>query len=104
MAIKRACSWQATIKTPEPPENYSEMLLTFQQKQRNLISKGKSDLTADSESVTGYLTQEETAQLCEGEPCLMQLRCFSSVTNAPGSAIWRIKVQAALDDTILGGN
>ena len=22
MAIKRACSWQATIKTPEPPENY----------------------------------------------------------------------------------
>lgn len=103
MAIKRACSWQATIKTPEAPENYSVMLLTFQQRQRNIISKNKSDFTVNSDSVTVYLTQEETAQLTDKAPCLMQLRCFSSVRNAPGSAIWRIDVQAALDDIILGG-
>ncbi len=103
MAIKRACSWQAIIKTPEAPINYSEMLLTFQQKQRNIISKNKSNLEIGDETVTVHLTQEETAKLTDKAPCYMQLRCFSSATNAPGSAIWKIDVQAALDDQILGG-
>lgn len=103
MAIKRACSWQAIIKTPETPSIYSEMLLTFQQKQRNIISKHKTDLTIDGDTVIVYLTQEETAQLTDKAPCLMQLRCYSSARNAPGSAIWKIDVQAALDDQVLGG-
>lgn len=103
MAIKRACSWQATIKTPESPDNYSSMLLQFQQKQRNILSKTEADLTIDGDYVVVNLVQEETALFSAGVPCFMQLRCYSSPTDAPGSAIWKIDVQDALNDQILGG-
>ena len=100
--IKRACTFPVTIVTPKPPSTYSEMLLTFQQKQRNIITKTETDMMTSDTSIYVVLAQEETALLTEGIPCLMQLRCYSTNTDAPGSAIWELEVMDALDDRILG--
>lgn len=104
MAMRRACSYQATIRTPQAPGDYSEMLLTIQQKGQNLINKTKDDLTINETSVIVNLTQQETAQFVAGVPALLQLRCYASAYNAPGSAAWGVDVLPALNDEILGSS
>lgn len=101
MGMRRACSYQATIRTPEAPGNYSALLLTIQQGGQNLINKSKADLTVNETSVIVNLTQEETAQFAAGKPALLQLRCFASAYDAPGSHAWAIDVLPALNDKIL---
>ena len=101
MAIRRACSYKAHIKTPYPPSHYSAILVTVQQDGVNLINKNKSDLTADGSSVTMNLTQAETAQFVAGKPAYLQIRCYASATEAPGSRCWPLEVWPALNDTIL---
>ena len=103
MGMRRACSYQATIRTPQAPSNYSALLLTIQQGGQNLINKTKDDLTpsADGTSVIVNLTQEETAQFAAGKQALLQLRCFASANDAPGSHAWAIDVLPALNDEIL---
>lgn len=101
MAMRRACSYQVTIRTPKPPASYSAMLLTIQQKQQNIINKGKEDLTIQDDSVILNLTQEETAQFAAGVQALLQLRCYASEYDAPGSAAWGIDVLPALNDEVL---
>lgn len=102
MGMRRACSYQATIRTPEAPGNYSELLLTIQQNGQNLINKTRSELTVNETSVVVNLTQEETAQFAAGKPALLQLRCYASEYDAPGSHAWAIDVLPALNDQILG--
>ena len=101
MAFRRACSYQATIQTPEAPSTYSAMLVTFQQKGKNLISKSLEELTVGENEIIVQLTQEETAQFQSGEQAWLQIRCFASEYNAPGSAAWPIEVMPALSDQIL---
>ncbi len=62
MAIRRACSYEATIKTPVAPSEYSAVLVTFSQDGNNLINKeiGDAGLTLDTDSVVVQLSQEET--------------------------------------------
>ena len=47
------------------------------------------------------LTQAETAQFKAGVPALLQLRCYASANEAPGSRAWSIDVYPALNDQIL---
>ena len=49
------------------------------------------------------LTQAETAQFVAGIPAQIQIRCYGSAYNAPGSAAYVIEVWPALNDEILGG-
>ena len=103
MALRRACSYQATFKTPEDPVNYSAILVTIQQSGENIINKSLEDLglEIDEDVVVLNLNQEETALLTEGKPALIQIRCFKSEYNAPGSAVFAVDVGPALNDTIL---
>lgn len=101
MGIRRACSYQATIKTPQPPSAYSALLLTIAQNQRNLINKTEEDLLLTETGVILNLTQEETAQFKSGTPAFLQLRCYASPTDAPGSKVWALDVYPALNDEIL---
>lgn len=103
MGIRRACSYSATIKTPKNPNDYSEILVTFQQSNVNLISKNKSDITVSGDCIVVNLNQEETKQFVAGKMALLQVRCYAAEYDAPGSAAWSIDVWPALDDTILGG-
>lgn len=102
MSFRRACSYGCTIQPPEAPATYSAILVTFQQDGVNLINKTLDDLIVDEYEVTVQLTQEETSQFKPGRAWL-QIRCYASEYNAPGSAAWPIDVQPALNDTILGG-
>ena len=101
MSIRRVCSYTATIQTPESPSNYSSIKVTFAQSGVNLINKNKADLTLDDNTVTVKLDQAETKQFVAGKIALMQIRCFKSQYVAPGSAVWVIPVEPALNEDIL---
>ena len=103
MAIRRACSYSATIKTPKTPSSYSEILVTFQQNKTNLVSKHLEDLTVSGDSIVVKLNQTETKQFVAGKPAFLQIRCYAAEYDAPGSAAWPLDVRPALDDSILGG-
>ena len=103
MAIRRACSYSATIKTPKTPSSYSEILVTFQQNKTNLVNKHLEDLTVSGDSIVVKLNQTETKQFVAGKTAFLQIRCFAAEYDAPGSAAWPLDVRPALDDTILGG-
>ena len=102
MGIRRACSYKVTFRTPEPPSNYSEILVTFEQKDVK-IDKREYNLLIEDYDVTAQLTQEETKQFKAGIPAQIQIRCFAEAYNAPGSAVKTVDVWPALNDTILGG-
>lgn len=101
MALRRACSYQATFKTPEDPSNYSAILVTMQQDGENLINKDENDLTIDGDVVVLNLDQDETKVFKAGKPALIQIRCYASQYNAPGSAVFAVDVGPALNDTTL---
>ena len=101
MAFRRACSYEATIKTPVDPSNYSAILVTFQQGGVNLVEKTENDVTLTSTSVIVKLTQAETAMFEAKKNMYMQIRCYAGTYDAPGSKVWTIPVEAALNDEVL---
>ena len=101
MAIRRACSYEATIKTPVAPSNYSAILVTFQQGGVNLVEKERSELTLTDSAVVVKLTLAETALFEAKKKAFMQVRCYASTYDAPGSAVWSIPVEEALNDEVL---
>ena len=101
MGIRRACSYKAVFKTPLAPSNYSKILVTVQQDGNNLISKNQSALTIGTDSVTMNLTQAETSLFEAGKRAFVQIRCYASAYDAPGSKAWPVDVWPALDDQIL---
>ena len=101
MALRRACSYQANIKTPEAPDTYSAILVTFQQNQQNLFNLDKSQLIVGEELVTVQLDQEQTRQFQAGVPAFLQIRAFKSQYEAPGSKVWTLDVYPALNDEVL---
>ena len=103
MGIRRACSYQVTFQTPEPPSNYSDILVTFSQNGENLINKPRYQLLVEDYTVTAQLTQDETKLFKAGTAAQIQIRCFGGVYNAPGSAVKSVEVWPALNDVILGG-
>ena len=62
MAFRRACSYEATIKTPVSPSEYSAILVTFKQGDV-AVQKRLADLELTLTSVIVRLKQEETALL-----------------------------------------
>jgi len=100
MAFRRACSYEATIKTPVDPSTYSAILVTFRQGDI-IVNKTEDDVTLTSTSVVVQLTQEETALFEAKKKVHLQIRCYASEYDAPGSKIWTMVVEDALDDMIL---
>lgn len=105
MAIIRACSYEATITLPEDPANYSSILITFQQDGTNLIEKTEDSagVTLDSaeQKVVVKLDQTETKQFACANSAFLQIRCYKSQYEAPGSMIWKIPVYPVLNDEVL---
>lgn len=101
MAIRRACSYQATIKTPEAPAGYSAILVTFQQNKRNLINLDETQVTLDGENIVVNLDQEQTKLFEAGTPAFLQVRAYKSQYEAPGSKVWTLDVFPALNDEVL---
>ena len=103
MGIRRACSYQVRFQTPEAPAGYSDILVSFAQNGNVLFNKPKSELLVEESTVIAQLTQEETRQFRDGVAAQIQIRCFASTYNAPGSKTFSVDVWPALNDTILGG-
>lgn len=101
MAIRQACSYQATVKMPEAAANYSAILVTFAQEQQNLITLGADDLEIDGQDIIIKLDQSQTSLFAAGIPAFLQVRAYKSQYVAPGSPAWAIDVLPALDPRIL---
>lgn len=100
MAFRRACSYEATIKTPVNPSGYSAIVVTFKQDNTE-VQKTLEDLTLTDTSVIVKLTQEETRQFEAKKKVHLQIRCYASTYDAPGSKIWSIPVEDSLNDGVL---
>lgn len=100
MAMIRACSYVAEIETPEPPSNYSAIQVTVMQGNTS-ITKTKPQLTLTEDSVMVKLDQTETKQFTCGTNAYIQIRCYKSQYDAPGSEVFIIQVHPALDDEVL---
>lgn len=101
MAFRRACSYTATIQTPEAPSNYSAILVTFAQDGTNIIEKDETEITIGEANIVVQLDQTETKQFACGKKAFLQVRCYKSQYEAPGSAIWALDVCPVLDDEVL---
>lgn len=100
MGIIRACSYSAIIDTPESPSDYSVIQVTV--KQGNVeITKNKSDLVLTETSIIVNLDQTETKQFSCGATAFIQVRCYKSQYDAPGSEVWGIPVLPSLNDEVL---
>lgn len=100
MPIVPTSTYSATIQTPLAADNYSAILVTISQG-RTTVSKTLDDLTIDNGLVVVQLTQEETEDFTPGLPALMQIKCYRTETDAPGSAIWSIPVTPVLNEEVL---
>ena len=113
MSIRRACSYAATITTPEPPANYGAILISFSQNQRVVHSfeLGDDEIVVNANDVTVQLTQEQTAAFSpsqgspmgreNAQPAYLQIRCYKSDYVAPGSKTWAIDVYDSLETEVL---
>ena len=113
MAIRRACSYAATITTPEAPGEYSAILVSFSQNQQVIHSfeLGDPEIVVNDSDVTVQLTQAQTAEFSpsQGSPmgrenaqqAYLQIRCYKSAYNAPGSKTWAIDVYDSLETEVL---
>lgn len=111
MAIKRACTYTASIKMPEAPSEYSQILVTLSQDQEIVVEKQKSNLTLSEQTVSFTLTQEETRLFRPskkspkgarvGSPAFIQVRAYKSSSVAPGSDYWEVEVYDSLNDEVL---
>ena len=115
MAIHRAGTYKITIKTPEPPSEYSSIRITWAQGQRIVIEKTNADsdsVTITDDSVVAVLTQEETLLFAPsvgspmgggaGQTAFVQIRCYKNATDAPASAVWPIPVYDSLYQEVMG--
>ena len=101
MGMIRACSYTATIQTPQDPTSYSSILITFSQDGSIVLQKDETGVTFSGNKIIVQLTQAETKSFACGKKAYIQIRCYESAYNAPGSAIFAIDVWPALDDQIL---
>lgn len=109
--IRRACTYGAAIATPENPSSYEAIVVTFAQDQEIVVEKTKDELTLSDEGVLVELTQEETKRFLpstkspmgerQGGKVYMQIRAYSSVSDAPGSDCWLIDVFDSLNTEVL---
>lgn len=100
MAIIRACSYSCGVKTPEAPSGYSKILVTFSQGQNKILDLTENELSITADAVQINLTQEQTKLFKPGQ-AVMQIRCYKTAYNAPGSRLYVIEVWPALNDEVL---
>ena len=113
MAIRRACSYAATITTPEAPSEYSAILVSFAQDQRivHSFALGDPEIVVNDSDVTVQLTQDQTAVFSPSAgspmgvqaagPAYLQIRCYKSAYDAPGSKTWAVEVYDSLEVEVL---
>ena len=99
--MRRATSHPFTWKLPRAADSYSELLVVLEQKGKIIIKKTKDELKLVGNRVTLILTQEETLLFEANAPAYIQLRAYSSPTDAPASKIWKIRVYRSLDEEVL---
>lgn len=99
----RATTPAFRYRLPNAAENYSEFLVTMSQNNNILVSRRKSGLTIDGNTIQWTLTQQEANQFEAGKLAQVQLRAVLAGGTVVATPISNVVVNPALDDSILGG-
>jgi len=87
----------------EDPRDFAEVLVTYAQRGQVRINRDQSQLSIDETTVYLRLTQEETLLFAAGVPVEIQIRVLRQDGTADASPIYRVPVEAVLNDSVLGG-
>lgn len=87
----------------ESPADFEKIVVTYAQRGRVLINRDKSQLSIDATTVYLRLTQVETLLFTSGVPVEIQIRVLRQDGTADASPIYRVPVEAVLNDSVLGG-
>ena len=99
----RATTPSFRYRLPNAAENYSEFLVTMSQHNSILVSRRKSGLTIDGNTIQWTLSQQEANQVEAGKLAQVQLRAVLAGGTVVATPITNVVVNPALDDSILGG-
>ena len=109
--IKRACTFNFSIRMTEDPANFSKIVVSFVQDETLIVEKQKADMTLYPLALNITLTQAETRLFRPsikspkgariGSPVYIQLRLYKSDSVAPGSDLWEAEVSDSLNDEVL---
>lgn len=105
----RASTPKQTWIFKNDPDEYSELKVTYSQRDEIILTKTKSDMTFTTKTVNGIvlyygsyrLTQEETNLFDDKFDVEIQIRCLTNDGNSVPSPIKRVPVKRVLDDTVM---
>ena len=111
--IQRAGTYACSIQTPEAPEAYSLIRVTFAQNQQIIVEKqtGDEGFTVNADTVEVELTQQETLAFMPSTPspmgaqkggmAFLQCRCYKDALSAPASRVWPLTIFDSLNREVL---
>ena len=85
----------------ENPASAKEIVVTYEQKGKEIIEKRKNDLTIENNIIWFRLTQEETLSLKSNSDIEVQIRILTADNQAPASAIFTLPVERILNEEVL---
>ena len=104
MAVRRGTTpSNSFVFDGESPADFEEIVVTYAQRGQVLINRDKPQLSIDATTVYLRLTQVETLLFTSGVPVEIQIRVLRQDGTADASPIYRVPVEAVLNDSVLGG-
>lgn len=99
--MRRGTTPTIYFKLPFELDLVDELWLTIEQRDKEIITKTKADVTPDGDRYIIKLTQEETLNLDDGIEAKAQLRIRTTAGEALASSIKRLNVEEILKDGVI---
>ncbi len=99
--MRRGTTPTICFKIPFQPETISEIWLTLSQRNQEVLTKHKKDMSITEDTASIMLTQEETLLLDDSAPLFIQVRGRLSTNEAFASKIKTVRVDSILKDGII---
>ena len=91
-----------TFKLPFQVSELAEYWITISQRYENIaINKTSEDCTADDDTITLILSQEDTLKLIGGKPVYIQIRALTTDDEAIASNMWDCSVEDILKEGVI---
>ena len=91
-----------TFKLPFQVSNLAEYWITISQKYENIaINKTSEDCTADDDTITVILSQEDTLKLIGDKPVYIQIRALTTEDEALATKMWACAVDDILKEGVI---
>lgn len=99
--MRRATTPTHTFELDIDPSLIKEILITYSQNNKEVLSKRKKDITFDGNVAVVKLTQEEANLFMMGIDIEIQVRAFTTSGDAPASDIFKEPCERVLNDEVM---